>query len=169
MVLRLPKWIYNFSLMRGWLPKESYWCIIWWMKIWRKYTNLHINYKKLPAKIEELCSILQECQKAAHTLREQYELSFNAHLNLVTIHPWVDGNGRTARLLMDYIQFCYHLFPSKIFMEDRVDYMLALQQSQNKETNLPFLNFMATQLGKSLSLEIERYNVSLNKGFSLMF
>lgn len=47
------------------------------------------------------------------TLREQYELSFNAHLNLVTIHPWVDGNGRTARLLMNYIQFCYHLFRPK--------------------------------------------------------
>ena len=53
------------------------------------------------------------------TFREQYELSFNAHLNLVTIHPWVDGNGRAARLLMNYIQFCYHLFPAKIFKEDR--------------------------------------------------
>lgn len=37
------------------------------------------------------------------TFRERYELSFNAHLNLVTVHPWVDGNGRTARLLMNYI------------------------------------------------------------------
>ena len=26
------------------------------------------------------------------TFRERYELSFNAHLNLVTVHPWVDGN-----------------------------------------------------------------------------
>lgn len=69
-----------------------------------------MNYLKVPAKVDELCAILQEKQKTVGAFREQYELSFNAHLNLVTIHPWVDGNGRTVRLLMNYIQFCYHLF-----------------------------------------------------------
>lgn len=33
-----------------------------------------------------------------------YRLSFEAHFRLVTIHPWVDGNGRTTRLLMNIIQ-----------------------------------------------------------------
>ncbi len=103
------------------------------------------------------------------TFREQYELSFNAHLNLVTIHPWVDGNGRTARLLMNYIQFCYNLFPTKIFKEDREEYISALRQSQEEETNLPFLGFMAGQLKKSLSLEIERFKTSQKKIFSFMF
>ena len=102
-------------------------------------------------------------------VREQYELSFNAHLNLVTIHPWVDGNGRAARLLMNYIQFCYHLFPAKIFKEDRADYILSLQQAQDDETNQPFLDFMAVQLKKSLSLEIQKYKASHDKGFSFMF
>lgn len=85
-------------------------------------------------------------QRTATTFREQYELSFNAHLNLVTIHPWVDGNGRTARLLMNYIQFGYHLFPTKIFKEDREEYILSLRQCQDKETNQPFLDFMVGQL-----------------------
>lgn len=129
----------------------------------------YMSYQKVPAKVEELCSILQERQKLMNTLREQYELSFNAHLNLVTIHPWVDGNGRTARLLMNYIQFCYRLFPAKIFKEDRADYILSLQQSQDEETSQPFLNFMATQLKKSLSLEIERDHTFRERGFSFMF
>ena len=129
----------------------------------------YMNYIKVPAKVDELCVLLQEKQKIARAFREQYELSFNAHLNLVTIHPWVDGNGRTARLLMNYIQFCYHLFPTKIFKEDREAYILSLRQCHNEETNQPFLSFMAGQLKKSLSLEIERFKASQKKGFSFMF
>ena len=70
---------------------------------------------------------------------------------------------------MNYIQFCYHLFPAKIFKEDREAYILSLRQCQDEETNQPFLDFMAEQLKKSLSLEIERFNASQKKGFSFMF
>ena len=128
-----------------------------------------LNLLKVPAKVDELCVLLQEKQKTVGTFREQYELSFNAHLNLVIIHPWVDGNGRTARLLMNYIQFYYHLFPAKIFKEDREEYILSLRQCQDEEANQPFLDFMAGQLKKSLSLEIERFSASRKKGFSFMF
>ena len=128
-----------------------------------------LNLLKVPAKVDELCVLLQEKQKTVGTFREQYELSFNAHLNLVTIYPWVDGNGRTARLLMNYIQFYYHLFPAKIFKEDREEYILSLRQCQDEEANQPFLDFMAGQLKKSLSLEIERFSASQKKGFSFMF
>ena len=129
----------------------------------------YMSFPKVPAKVEELCSVLQKKQTAVGAFREKYELSFNAHLNLITIHPWVDGNGRTARLLMNYIQFYYRLFPAKIFKEDREEYILSLQQSQDDENNQPFLAFMRGQLKKSLSLEIERFNASQKRGFSFMF
>ena len=111
----------------------------------------YMNYLKVPAKVDELCAILQEKQKKMGTFREQYELSF------------------TARLLMNYIQFCYHLFPTKIFKEDREAYILSLRQCQDEETNQLFLLFMAGQLKKSLSLEIERFKASQKKGFCFMF
>lgn len=129
----------------------------------------YMNNQKVPVKVDELCVLLQEKQKQAFTLQEQYELSFNAHLNLATIHPWVDGNGRMARLLMNYIQFVYQIFPTKLFKEDRGDYILALRKSQDEETNLPFLDFMTDQLRKSISLEIDKYKASKRKGFSFMF
>ena len=70
---------------------------------------------------------------------------------------------------MNYIQFCYNLFPTKIFKEDREEYISALRQSQEEEVNQPFLDFMAAQLKKSLSLEIERFDASQKKKFSFMF
>ena len=129
----------------------------------------YMNYQKIPVKVDELCVMLRDRKEEAQTLRQRYELSFNAHLNLVTIHPWVDGNGRTARLLMNYIQFCYDLFPVKIFKEDRDGYILSLRQSQEDETNRPFLGFMEGQLKKTLTLEIDRFKASQRKGFSFMF
>lgn len=129
----------------------------------------YMTYQKVPAKVTELCNLLQENIYAVSGIREQYELSFNAHLNLVTIHPWVDGNGRTSRLLMNYIQFLYNLFPTKIFKENRDEYILVLRQSQDEDSNQLFLAFMARQLKKSLSLEIERFHASQKRGFSFMF
>ena len=41
------------------------------------------------------------------SLAEQLNLAFDAHFNLVGIHPYYDGNGRTSRLLMNYIQAYY--------------------------------------------------------------
>lgn len=129
----------------------------------------YMDFHKVPDKVAELCKICQSQAKKVSTMREKYEISYNAHLNLVTIHPWVDGNGRTARLLMNYIQFLYGLFPAKIFKEDRAEYIIALQKSQSDGDNGPFLNFMAEQLKRSLSFEIEKFKDSQNKGLSFLF
>lgn len=129
----------------------------------------YMNYLKIPEKVDELCDALQKRQNTVKTLREQYELSFNAHLNLVTIHPWVDGNGRTSRLLMNYLQFCYNLFPMKVYKEDRADYILSLRKSQDEDANDAFLSFMAAELRKNISDEIEKYKSSAKKGFGFMF
>ena len=72
------------------------------------------------------------------SLQGKYNLSFDAHLNLVTIHPWADGNGRTSRLLMNYIQFYYGIIPSKVYQQDRAEYIEVLKQSQNSNENNPF-------------------------------
>ena len=70
---------------------------------------------------------------------------------------------------IDLAFFYCLIFPAKIFKEDRADYILSLQQAQDDETNRPFWDFMAVQLKKSLSLEIQKYKASHNKGFSFMF
>jgi Fic family protein len=56
--------------------------------------------------------------------------AFTAHRRLVEIHPFNDGNGRTARLLMNLILIrgCYP--PVAVRPEDRPAYLRALQTAQ---------------------------------------
>jgi len=58
------------------------------------------------------------------------ESAFTAHLRLVDIHPFNDGNGRTARLLMNLILIRAGYPPVSVRPEDRPEYVRALQQSQ---------------------------------------
>ncbi len=60
--------------------------------------------------------------------------SFDAHNILVTIHPWVDGNGRMSRLIMNYLQFEFGLVPSKVVKDDKAAYIEALNKSREDET-----------------------------------
>lgn len=65
--------------------------------------------------------------------------SAQAHFKLVDIHPFVDGNGRTARLLMNLILMKYG-YPIAIFeceAEKRKAYYSALQSGHRGEL-LPF-------------------------------
>ena len=116
-------------------------------------------------KLADNCNYIPK-DKSCPELRKLHQQRL---LEEMCIRDRVDSNGRAARLLMNYIQFCYRLFPAKIFKEDRADYILSLQQSQDEETSQPFLDFMATQLKKSLSLEIERDHTFRERGFSFMF
>jgi len=56
--------------------------------------------------------------------------AFTAHLRLVAIHPFNDGNGRTARLLMNLILIRAGYPPVAVRPADRLEYIRSLQQEQ---------------------------------------
>ncbi len=58
------------------------------------------------------------------------ETAFTAHRRLVDIHPFNDGNGRTARLLMNLVLIRGGYPPIAVRPEDRLAYLRALQQAQ---------------------------------------
>jgi Fic family protein len=58
------------------------------------------------------------------------ETAFTAHRRLVDIHPFNDGNGRTARLLMNLILIRGGYPPVAIRPEDRLEYIRGLQPEQ---------------------------------------
>lgn len=125
------------------------------------------DFKKVPDLLGQLCNSVNE--KIDHvTGLALLNLSADFHYNFVNIHPFGDGNGRTARLLMNYIQL-YHNEPLiKIFTEDRTEYINSLNETEEKEDLDVFRGFIMKQQIKFLQAEIEKYK-HLNKGFMLMF
>jgi Fic family protein len=129
----------------------------------------YMNYLKVPDSISELCNEINKKLKEVKNLKDIYDLSFDAHLNLVTIHPWSDGNGRTSRLLMNYLQSYHELILTKIYKEDRAKYIASLIESREKENNTPFREFMAQQFLKMLTETISNYKKSQSSKIKFLF
>ena len=124
----------------------------------------YMNFQKVPYKLEDFCREVNERRKELledPDIYEQYKLSFIAHLRLVTIHPWVDGNGRMSRLIMNHLQHEFGLVPSKVLKENKGDYIEALKKSQEEESEVPFLEFMFEEHARNLQKEIENYKLSM--------
>lgn len=123
----------------------------------------YMSFNKVPLKLKEFCDTLNKSRLKASsmTVQQLYEMSFDAHYNLVTIHPWADGNGRMARLLMNWLQFEYGLIPSRIFSYDKEEYIKALVATRENDDLSIFRSFMTKTMVTHLSREIAIYEKTL--------
>lgn len=70
------------------------------------------------------------------------EFAALAHYKLVYVHPFVDGNGRTSRLLMNLILMKARYPPITIRKEQRAEYYAALDTANEGDVR-PFIRFIA--------------------------
>ncbi len=120
----------------------------------------YTNFLKVPSRLEEFCKQVNERRDAmqdSDSVLDKYIMSFDAHNQLVAIHPWVDGNGRMSRLIMNHLQFEFGLIPTKVNKEDKADYIQALIDSREQQTMEPFRVFMLREHVLNLKKEIENY------------
>ena len=78
------------------------------------------------------------------------ELAAWTHAEFVRIHPFIDGNGRTSRLLMNYQLMSQGFLPVSVDKEKRLDYYNALEQYAVNGDLQPFADFVAELEEKQL-------------------
>ena len=131
------------------------------------------NFDKVERLTKDLIKKLNEAIVSNLSVTEQLNLSFDAHFSLVSIHPYYDGNGRTSRLLMNYIQARYNLPLAIVQSEHKAAYIQALIDTRQQENIEIFREFMAGEYAFLLNQEIEKFEEmkkpSKGKGFTFLF
>jgi Fic family protein len=95
----------------------------------------------VPKLMEDLMFFYEENKDKLHPV----QLAAQMHSKLVNIHPFIDGNGRTCRLLMNLI-LLQHGYPITVFspeVEARNTYFEALNQVRNSKSEVLFELFVA--------------------------
>lgn len=104
-----------------------------------------------PVKVPDLMARMMEeitGPQQAHPV----ELAAEAHYRLVTIHPFTDGNGRTARLLMNLILMQNGYPPALIRKRDRLRYIQSLEQAQLGGSKEDYYKIIAEAVDRSFAI-----------------
>ena len=119
---------------------------------YRKTKVIITGTEFLPPSPEDIPHLMKEfCNKIPKMRKKYHPVEFAAllHKELVTIHPFVDGNVRTARLLMNLALLQDEYVITVIPPVMRNDYIFTLQEAQLKGNNQPFINFISEMVYES--------------------
>lgn len=91
------------------------------------------------------------------------ELAAEAHYRLVTIHPFIDGNGRTARLVMNLLLLQNGYPPALIRKRDRVPYLNALEKAQLGGSKDDYHTIIAKAVSRSFEIYFQALNPAVEQ------
>lgn len=103
----------------------------------------------VPGKMHTLLQTINELQ--APSSAEVVFVAAKAHYDFVLIHPFDDGNGRMARLLMNLILIKYGFPPAIIKTQDKQQYFSALRQADGGQLDV-FVEYIAGCVCASLQI-----------------
>ncbi|UMY66440.1 MULTISPECIES: Fic family protein [unclassified Flavobacterium] len=107
--------------------------------------------EETPAKMGDLMAWYQE--KRNDDATNPVLLAAEFHYRFIRIHPFDDGNGRTARLLMNFILMQYGYPPVIIKTEDKENYFAVLRLADAGQLE-PFVRYIGANLLRSLRIMI---------------
>jgi len=108
------------------------------------------NAPKVPELMDEFIAWLQ-----SEIEDTPIKIATDAHFKLVSIHPFVDGNGRTARLLMNLLLMQLGYPPAIVRKEDRSAYINSLEKAQTKDDLADYYTLIFEAIDRSLDIYLE--------------
>jgi Fic family protein len=108
-----------------------------------------------PYKVPELMDEFQIWLNSESDKMHPIAFASEAHYRLVTIHPFADGNGRTARLLMNLILMMFAYPPAIIRKKDRLDYIISLEKAQLGGSKEDYEKLIAKAVDRSLDIYLK--------------
>lgn len=107
------------------------------------------NPAKVPALMQEVYALLK--MKGG----EPIETGAKIHQKFVNIHPFIDGNGRTARLLLNLYLMRNGYPPVIILRAERKKYINTIMKARAENDIAPFANFVAKAVERSLDIYLD--------------
>jgi len=107
-----------------------------------------------PRKVQDLMEAFVKWLNHSHDFHPA-ELATEAHYRLVTIHPFVDGNGRTARLLMNMILLMTRYPVAIIRKRDRLAYISSLEKAQLGGSKDEYRKIIMRSIDRSLDIYLK--------------
>jgi Fic family protein len=121
------------------------------------------NYVIVPDKMQELYQQLEEWQNQG---MHPVEIAATLHFELVKIHPFIDGNGRTSRLVMSFwlMQNGYTIANLSGADADRLRYYNVLEEASTKGNLEPFKTLIYEREKASLIWHLEGLTPDVESG-----
>ncbi|MGE0280298.1 MAG: Fic family protein [Rhizobiaceae bacterium] len=118
-----------------------------------RFVNTNAGVHNFPSPVD-VPMLMQDFANWLATAENKPQNAFAAHRRLVGIHPFNDGNGRTARLLMNLIlvRGCYP--PIAVRPDDRPLYLSALETEQATGDHAGFDQLLLGRLDRTLDIYI---------------
>lgn len=107
------------------------------------------NAIKVPELMSEYILWLQKINDNPLTV------AIDAHFKFVSIYPFVDGNGRTARLLMNLLLMQVGYPPAIIRKEERKQYIASIEKAQLGGSLADYYTLMYEAVNRSLDIYLE--------------
>ncbi|MBS3067012.1 Fic family protein [Candidatus Pacearchaeota archaeon] len=106
------------------------------------------------SKVPQLVKNLVYWYKINKNKMHPFEMAILFSTKFVSIHPFIDGNGRTSRLIMNFLLKKKSYPWINIYIKQRTDYLKAVRQA-NDENYKPILEFCINTLKENL----ESFNI----------
>lgn len=126
-----------------------------------RYRNIRVRIKGSsvvlpnPMKVPDL---MADFEKYLQTQKDAITRAIMGHFKFVSIHPFVDGNGRMGRLLMNLILLQNGLWPIIIRPRDRKKYISSIEKGQLTQDTTTYEEFMYKALERSLDTYVEMFH-----------